>query len=281
MAAFSPFLSAGISYTIDRRTSNSSQQPVYFNELEPYAGFNIPLNFSKGRNFTYLNFGSQYVYNSSSFKGAYKDTIGTASYSYLNNFISFTHQIQKAKQQIFPHFAQSLALSYKSALTHYSSNQFVANGNIYLPGFMTTHSIVINGAFLAKDTLRQINFSSGFPFSRGYEAINFYRMYKWGISYHLPLLYPDAGFANIFYLSRVRANLFYDDTRVKDFLANTNPYSANFRSTGVELNFDTKWWNQANVSVGIRYSHLLDPNIFGRPGQNRLEIILPVNIFNQ
>ncbi|MEP7251063.1 MAG: hypothetical protein ABI683_01750 [Ginsengibacter sp.] len=279
--ALFPFLSSGISYTIDRRTFNSSQKPVYFNELEPYGGFNIPLNLSKGRSFTYINFGSQYVYNSSSFKGSYKDTIGTVSYSYLNNFISFTQQIQKAKQQIFPHFAQSLVLSYKSALTNYSSNQFIANGNIYFPGLMTTHSVVINGAFLAKDTLQQINFSSGFPFSRGYEAVNFYRMYKWGINYHFPLIYPDAGFASIFYLLRVRGNVFYDHTYVKDFLPNANSYNAIFRSTGVELNFDTKWWNQANISVGVRYSHLFDLGVFGGSNHNRWEIILPVNIFNQ
>ena len=44
-------------------------------------------------------------------------------------------------------------------------------------------------------------------------------MYKWGVDYHLPLFYPDAGFANILYLLRVRASLFYDDTRRRTFTA--------------------------------------------------------------
>lgn len=275
------FLSTGISYTIDRRVFNAAQKPVYFNELEPYAGFDIPLNFSKGRTFTFLNFGNQYIYNESSYKGLYKDTLGNISYSYVNSFLSFSNQVQKAKQQIFPHFAQSLNLSFKSALTQYNGNQFLANGNIYFPGFSNTHSIVLNAAFLTKDSSRQINFSSGFPFSRGYEAANFYKMYKCGINYYIPLLYPDAGFANIFYLLRVRANLFYDYTYVKDFIRNGNSYKANFNSAGVEVNFDTKWWNQANVSIGFRYSYLFDSDLFGNRGNNRWEIILPVNIFNQ
>ena len=106
-------------------------------------------------------------------------------------------------------------------------------------------------------------------------------MYKWGVDYHLPLFYPDAGFANILYLLRVRASLFYDDTRAEDFYSNGNKFTASFRSAGAQINFDTKWWNEANASIGIRYSHLIDDNLFGGSGRNRWEIILPVNIFNQ
>ncbi len=279
--ALFPYLSAGINYTIDRRTINASLKPIYFNELEPYIGMYIPLNFSKGRSFTYLNFGTQYIYNESAFKGLNKDSIDKISYSYISNFLSFSHQIQKTRQEIFPKFAQTLSVSYKSALTHYSGNQFLVNGNVYLPGFSKTHSIVLNSALLTKDTSRQTNFSSGFPFSRGYASSNFYRMYKWGINYHFPLAYPDAGFGNIFYLLRVRANLFYDATYINDFYRNGNSFRADFRSAGAEINFDTKWWNQANVSIGFRYSYLLDQDLFGNSGSSRWEIILPVNIFNQ
>jgi hypothetical protein len=277
---FFPFLSAGINYTIDRRALYNGHL-VKFNELEPFAGFNIPLNLSKGRSFTSLNFGSQYVYNQSNYKGVYKDTLGKISYSYNSNFLSFTHQAQKASQQIFPRFAQTVSITYKTTLTHYDGFQFVANGNLYLPGFLKTHSIVLNGAYLRKDSIRQINFSSGFPFSRGYSSINLFKMYKWGVDYHLPIFYPDAGFGNILYLLRVRANLFYDRTRADDFARNGNKFTARFRSAGAEITFDTKWWNEAKASIGFRYSHLFDDDLFGSSGRNRWEIILPVNIFNQ
>src|SRR6185312_17240286 len=61
-AGWFPYLSAGVNYLVDR-SSLFRQNLIYYNQLEPYAGFNIPLNFSKGRSFTYLNFGSQYVYS--------------------------------------------------------------------------------------------------------------------------------------------------------------------------------------------------------------------------
>jgi hypothetical protein len=106
-------------------------------------------------------------------------------------------------------------------------------------------------------------------------------MYKWGVNYQFPFLYPDAGFGNIIYLLRTRANLFYDDTRVQDFYVNRSVFKAKFRSAGAEIYFDTKWWNQASVSFGLRYSYLFDPVLFGQTNRSRFEIILPVNIFNQ
>ena len=135
------------------------------------------------------------------------------------------HQSQKAVQEIFPRFAQTISITYKAAVSHYDGSQLVANGNLYIPGFLQTHSIVLNGAYLRKDSSGQINFSSGFPFSRGYSSINLHEMFKWGVDYHLPILYPDAGFGNVLYLMRVRADLFYDDTQANDFDNNRNKFS--------------------------------------------------------
>jgi hypothetical protein len=185
------------------------------------------------------------------------------------------------KQYIFPRYAQTIDLAFKAPVSTYKGFQFVAKGSLYFPGFLKTHGIILNGALLSKDTIGQINFSSGFPFSRGYSSINLHQMYKWGIDYSLPLLYPDAGFANIFYLSRVRAQLFYDNTHANDFYDNGNQFEAKFRSAGAEVYFDTKWWNEASVALGFRYSRLFDDDVFGGSGRNRWEIILPLNIFNQ
>ena len=275
-----PVVSAGVDYTIDRPLRRGTNV-LYFNELEPYLGFNIPLNFSKGRSLAWLNAGSQYVYNHTFVQKKYKDSADDISYGYLNNFISFTHQELQGRQQIFPRFAQTIRLAYKTAVQRFSGNQSSATANVYFPGIAANHSIVINGAFLRHDSLREINFSSGFPFSRGYEAYNYYRMAKWGVNYHFPLCYPDVGFANIIYLLRLRGNVFYDDTQVKDFNRAGEKMRQKFRSAGLEIYADTKWWNQAAISVGLRYSRLIDKDMFGNSNASRWEIILPVNIFNQ
>ncbi|MEO6454972.1 MAG: hypothetical protein ABIN97_12900 [Ginsengibacter sp.] len=275
-----PYLSAGVDYTIDRRGRYHGQR-VYWNEVEPGAGISLPLNLSKGRSLTNMNIGTRYTFNQTNYKGAYKDTLGKVSYSYLNNFFSFTTQELKGKQQIYPAFAQALSISFKKAVTNYTASQFVVNANFYLPGLFGNQSIVLNGAYLKRSKFNQINFSSNFPFSRGYESENLYQMAKWGINYHFPLFYPDKGFANIVYLLRTRANLFYDQTHVNDFFSNGSIFKADLRSTGAEVYFDTKWWNELPLTLGIRYSHLLDDDLFGQPGKNRWELILPVNLLQQ
>jgi len=105
-------------------------------------------------------------------------------------------------------------------------------------------------------------------------------MWKVGANYHLPLVYPDWGFGNIVYFLRVRANLFFDFTRVKDFNDTRILIDRDFRSFGTEIYFDTKWWNQLPLSIGIRYSHLLDPDIAGR-SPNQWEIVLPTNLLSR
>ena len=123
-------------------------------------------------------------------------------------------------------------------------------------------------------------FSNSFPFSRGYTEENFHRMWKVGGNYHLPLLYPDWGFANLVYFQRIRANMFYDFTRIYEYNVQRVLVELDFRSWGTEVFFDTKWWNQLNVSFGFRYSRLLDRDLGGL-AQNQWEFILPVNLLSR
>ena len=279
--ALFPYISGALNYTIDRRARYHGKT-IFFNELEPSAGLSVLLDLSKNRTFKKLSFGSSYTYNQTDVQGIYKDSLSSFSYSYLNNFVHFTNQIQRAHQQIYPSFAQTIDLNYKNAVTTLKGSQLVANVSLYLPGLLKTHSLVLNGAFLTKDTTHQLDLSSSFPFSRGYIAENLYQMYKWGATYNFPLIYPEAGFASLVYFSRIRANLFYDETYTQDFFSSGSKFKADFKSFGSEVYFDTKWWNQAVITFGIRYSYLLNPDLFGTNlSKNRWEIILPVNIFQQ
>jgi hypothetical protein len=75
-------------------------------------------------------------------------------------------------------------------------------------------------------------FANNFPFSRGYTAENFYRMWRLSANYQLPLFYPEWGIGNIVYFMRVRTNLYYDYTKAMDFFSNGSPYNGQFRSFG-------------------------------------------------
>jgi len=278
---FFTVLRLGTDYTIDRnvRLANRPNR-VYWDEWESRIGFAFPFNLTKGRSFTNLDLSSDFVYNKRYFKGYYKDSFDNRSLGYLNNTIQFTNQIQQAKKQIYPRLAQTILLNYKGEVTGIEARQFLGSASLYLPGLFITHSLVLQGAFQGRDSLRNVIYSNSFPFSRGYEAASFYRMWKLGANYHLPLLYPDWGFGNILYFLRIRANLFYDFTRAKDFNTARQLVYRDFRSYGTEIYFDTRWWNQLPISFGIRYSHLLDPDLEGR-APNQWELVLPVNLLSR
>lgn len=276
--ALFPYISGGADYYIDRRNYYRGTN-IYWNETDLHAGLELPLNFSEGKNFTYLQAGSDVYYTGIDFQPDNYYRLNNYSYTYLNYYINFSNSIQQPKQNIYPRLGQSLMFDYKSSVTGAGSQQFLANGIFYFPGLSLNHNLVLNGAFQGHNLGDAIDFSNNFPFSRGYEAENLYRMYKAGADYAFPIAYPDAGFANLFFLQRIRGNAFFDYTYTNDFYTNGAPFKATFRSTGMEIYFDSQFFNQAAISFGFRYSYLLDPDIFGYTGRSRFEIIVPVTVF--
>jgi hypothetical protein len=279
-SAWFPWIEGGVGYTFDRRF-RGTQRTIYWNELSANLGVRIPLNLTSGRLFTNLQFSSLYnvlkvMFNERKNGRVFEDL----NLNYLDNSVAFTLQTQKAEQQIFPRFAFTLFADHRNSVNRTEAWQTYVNTGLFLPGLLRTHSLVFNFSYQARDTAQNYLFSDNFAYSRGYPAANFPRMWKVGVNYHLPLLYPDKGIANIVYFLRVRANLFYDHTNLKSLRTGiVTP----MRSAGTEIYFDTRWWNQQNVSFGIRYSRLFDAELFNGiysspVSPNQWEIVLPINL---
>jgi len=277
--ALFPYISASANYIVDRRALYRGNN-VYWNETSVQGGLELPFNFTRGKSVTSLAIGSDLVYSSNSFQQAYRALLTGTSYAYLFNYLYFYNSTLQAQKNIFPAFAQSIQLQFENSLTGQNSTQFLATGNFYFPGLFLNHSLFFNGAYQQKGNAdNAINYSNNFPFSRGYTAENYYKMEKLGTNYSFPIAYPDAGVANTIYIMRVRGNAFYDYTRANDFYVDGSKFKANFNSTGLEVYFDTKWFNQEAISFGFRYDRLLDPDLYGGTGRNRFEFIVPVSIF--
>lgn len=277
-----PVLSAGVEGGFNRpyvvRFPNNTVEIRYFNSATLFTGIQLPFAFTNGRTFKNLNIGATYnlEQRAESFPG--KEILKNKSFDFIRSFISFSNIGQQAKQNIFPHWAQTLSVTYRDAINFRDNKKLVATASLYFPGISKNHSFVINAALQSRDTLQDL-FSKTFPFSRGYEAFNKKSMYKFGVNYHFPIAYPDWGFANLIYFMRVRANAFFDYTHATGrFYVNRGEESFNFRSAGGEIYFDTKVWNQLPISVGVRYSRLLDDDLLN-PGRKGLwEIIVPLNL---
>lgn len=271
-----PYISLGSQFTFDRHLTLSPNTPRAFtkrwNQLDSRVGLNIPLSWTKGKMNNGFNAGTNFVYRQDFNKS---DTLSSIKFSYLHHFIAWQQQVEMATQHIFPRLGYSLTAEYRHAISNYTSWQTFGRARLYLPGFLPNHSLVIDGAFQEVDTSVAL-FGNRLAYSRGYNAAYFARMWKTSFNYHFPLFYPDWGFGNILYLKRIRANGFFDLTRV---YSNDKRLTADQRSVGGEIYFDTKWWNQYELAFGFRMSYLLDQDFF--TGQKRVaiwEFILPVSI---
>ncbi|MDB5249004.1 MAG: hypothetical protein JWQ40_3398, partial [Segetibacter sp.] len=193
----------GVSQTWSRDVNLNADTTISYNEFNANAGFRLPLNFSGGKQ--YRNLVVTGSLNNQQVKGTgiNKHFITDRSFNFWQGRLQYSGQIQKAVQHIYPRWAQTLLLQYRSILNKYTANQFLANGAVYLPGLQVNHNIVLTAAYQRRDTLRQYAFANNFPFSRGYSAVDFPRMWRFGSNYHFPLLYPDWGVGNIVYFKRL------------------------------------------------------------------------------
>ncbi len=277
--AFFPYLTVGTEFTFDRQRV-IEDRVRHWNQLDSRIGFIIPVNYTSGQTHKSFSFSSFYVLRNEFNKGFFKDSIGNTSFSYLSHNLSWTQQIQRALQHIYPRFGYSLTAAHRYPITRYEGYQFYGAATLYLPGILNNHSLVLNGAFQQRDTSRLI-FSSRLANARGY--VDYYgtnagsRLWRMSANYHLPLFYPDWGFGNILYIQQLRANIFYDKQRI---FSNDKSQNLDLRSAGFEVYADTKWWNQYPLTFGFRISRLLDDDPLAGVSKNTnfFEFILPVSI---
>ena len=275
-AGWFPVLNAGAEHSFNRTIDTAFGKTVSYNAATLKAGVSIPLRFVGGRTNKLLSIGAGYNLEQYYYNGVSKNVFNNRALQYMNAFLSFSNISQQARQHVNPRWAQTLSLNYRDAFNFRNSHKFVAHASFYFPGIGRNHSLVINTAYQNRDTLPDL-FSKVFSYSRGYAALSTRRMYKLGVNYQLPVVYPDWGFANLLYFQRIRANAFYDYTNAKARVNNVLTEIIN-SSTGAEVYFDTKIWNAFPISFGVRYSHLLNTDLQHPTVKNRWEIMLPIGL---
>jgi len=273
--AWFPYLQAGTKYTFNRSDVFAGKGRLYWKELDLHGGFTIPLNLSAGLYSRSLSLSSMYHYLERYPQGNFRFT--NPSIQYLGNTLVFNNQRIRARQNIYSHFGQYIALQYNRSLTNVYAEQLFARFDLYLPGFSPNHSLVLQAAWQQRDTSRNYSFTDNFAYARGYNEPFYEHIYKLGVNYHFPIAYPDWGFAQLLYFMRIRGNVFYDYSRAYNFVSGKN---TQYTSAGGELFFDTKIGNELPFTFGLRYSHLFDKDPVDNASQ-RFAFILPLQqLFN-
>jgi hypothetical protein len=263
-----PVLTGGAAYTFNRHL-RTPQGTRVFSQMETSLGYNIPLNFTGGKTYKSLRFGSSAVFNKLS-PQAKENGAAALNRTYLYHFAQFSQYRPMARQHIFPKWGYTLSPAYRHQLAG-QGYQLLLAGQVFLPS-VANHSIVLQGAAQYTDTALGL-FTNRFANARGYADYYLPRMWRVSANYHFPIVYPDLGFGGLLYLLRVRANIYYDHSQVwKPAVINKR----SLRSTGAEVFFDVKLMNQLETTIGLRHSYLLDRG-FGDGNRHVFAVVLPVN----
>jgi len=244
---------------------------IYWRETNLKTGLLLPLDLSAGlykRNFNLI---SNYSYFSNHYDGEIEDF----SLNALENGITLLNRRIKAKQNILAKNSQYFYIMYKndigSSIDSAYSRQFHFDSEWTFGGFSSNHNIMIQAAYM-HDEGHLYRFSDNFLYSRGYDVPPRDDIWKFSLNYHMPLAYPDWGIWGIVYLYRLRSNFYFDYSKT-----NLGEESKNYNSTGIELVLDTRLLNYYDISVGVRYSYLLNENPFpDTDKQNVFEVFVPL-----
>ncbi len=276
-------------YNFDMVTDSTVQERRYverWRENRLNAGLFVPLNFSSGQtskvmsvatrinrhqlqvdqNFDNPDFTVADTINLNQIAGANQvvglvtEPLGDVSFSSIDLIWSGRIQRFTARQHLRSRLGVSAFFRYRTPLGDaVDGSVFQASGNVFLPGLAKNHSLSFDVDYQTEAILSQYRFSDNFDYARGYNrTLRADQLTKFGVSYRLPLWYPDVAVGGLAFLKRVKANVFYDHGLVGfdtfPFAVETNQ----MRSVGVELGFDVRFLRLLEVDLGVRYSYLMD-----------------------
>ncbi|SDZ83054.1 hypothetical protein SAMN05192529_102199 [Arachidicoccus rhizosphaerae] len=266
-----PFMQ--MDYSWNHQAADSKGNYYGYQELTSQLGVQLPLNFTGGRWSRSL-----YVSTALSQSDLYwsdpapKAGAALTQIRYLFSRVQYSVNARQSSRQFYPRWGLYTYSELNSPLDGKGPKQWMTSSTIYLPGILPTHSFRWNLAYQNRDTVGAYGYSSRFPFSRGYTRPSFATMWKFGLDYDLPICYPDFGFASMAYFSRIRANVYFDQSYGFD----NQKYRTSYGSVGGAVYADMNLGNQYPITIGLRYNYLLHKNY---PLKNNWEFILPIHIF--
>jgi hypothetical protein len=198
----------------------------------------IPLQFTTGK-FTH----SIYPYLSTSYRN--KSIYLKERNSFDEGQTQFTGRLflsnyhRSAMRDIFPRWAQVIDIAYSWAPFDellYGTDLSLKSA-FYFPGLFKNNGVRLRLEKEKQDFARFIT-SNRVRFPRGYHNIVSTKLDFFSVDYVVPLLYPDFNIGSFFYLTRIRAGLFYDYARGTDnfhLKITNNGLAIDSRVTGPEI----------------------------------------------
>ncbi len=256
-----------------------------------YGGVSLPFNLSGGASYGSLTVSGHLQRIQTTYEPDLFIPNGATKTSTAYDFkVLFARTQLQAKRHIYPRLGVTFVLRKRKTISGLEADQLYTNTQVFLPGIFKNHSVWGGFSTNTEKTSNPYLFSNNFFYSRGYTGIRSDQLQKYSFNYAFPLLYPDIAIGPFFFLQRIKANVFYDQTTATNNFFNVpginleNPqeilgYGAislrdfSLRSYGVEVTFDFRFMRLLDMDLGIRWSRLSDGAFTGQQA-NQFEIVI-------
>ena len=225
-SGFYPIIDLEAEYKLRNFSDNKLQQ-------EYLAGVNIglPYSWSTRRTVNKLQLDFKYTLSQLEKKAS-------NPYNILGYGVSYTHLHAKANNDITPTKGFEMEFSQSSTLGNNVSNITSATTKFYLPLFFKNSSTELNFAYqYNNNNIQGYEFENQIDFIRGVKNQFPTKYYGAGLTFNIPLFYPDWIIGPIFYIKRVSVKPFYDigsfDTQIYQSFG--NDFSFNLCVFGIKL----------------------------------------------
>ncbi|MBN2166237.1 MAG: hypothetical protein JW717_08175 [Marinilabiliaceae bacterium] len=221
----------------------------------------------------------------------YKEIIPSYNYHGLEYEIYFHNLLKKTQNSIISKWGQVFQFNYQHTPWGDKNNGSIFNifTRLYTPGFGLHHGFRFDNSFQYKtdgDIISTNNnyeyrshFNSYTSMPRGYAKDDQQqKIYSFKGDYILPLCNPDFAFGGIYYLKRIKLNLFFDYSLTQMHLYNTNTKETDYfnhlyQSIGSEWSFEGHAFRFVfPIDLGIRHAYL------PKEQTNYFEFLFSINI---
>jgi hypothetical protein len=166
-----------------------------------------------------------------------------------------------SKTDIFPKWGLILNLQFKNSPFDTENFGNIWGGRItaYAPGLFVNHGLRVSALYQKQNTERYI-YSTIYDFPRETYNMTSKSLALFSADYTLPIAYPDFNLGALTYITRIRADLFFDFAVNKNIRNQNN----NIHSFGTDLLFDAYWFRMPYpITLGFRAYKTNLENNFG------------------
>ncbi len=260
------------------------------NKLDLSARIYLPLNLTRGIYATGITPSVEINYKNNWFY--YPDI---SSYQKGLSFISYylyTYRyLRTSARDLAPKWGVTLSAKYY--YTPFENTQFgrlyYLRSRAYMPGLLPHHSLQITGAIQNNKSLHFVN-STQIVFPRGFSSLLSYlnhnpllvtnQLKTLSLDYTFPIAYPDFDLGPLFYLKRIRSNLFLDLAKnsYRGYSFDSIKYNAStesLASTGVDMTADFHLFRILfPINAGVRMIY------FPNTGEYTTQLLFRIDLGN-